>query len=109
MGAVLCLRNGDHTRIDFFISLLPEKTRRLVEVFDYFLCFVFMMLLSYNTFELMKTLGKFKSTGAHIPYTYVYSCIMVSGILMVPYFIVLIYKKIKEPFPAKEKGDDANG
>ncbi|MPM96949.1 hypothetical protein SDC9_144119 [bioreactor metagenome] len=107
MGAVLCLRHSDHTRIDFFISLLPHKIKKMVEIFDYFLCFAFMMLLSYHSFALLDTLGNFKSTGAQIPYLFVYSCILVSGLLMVPYFFVLIYQKLSEPNPAvKEKGID---
>lgn len=107
MGAVLCLRHSDHTRIDFFISLLPCKIRKFVEIFDYLLCFAFMMLLSYHSFALLDTLGNFESTGAHIPYLFIYSCILISGILMVPYFIVLIIQKIKEPAPAvTEKGGD---
>jgi len=47
-----------------------------------------------------------------IPMFVVYSSVMVSGILMIPYFGILIYNKIKEPDPNlapknSETGGDA--
>lgn len=94
LGAVLCLRYGDHTRIDALINLFPHKIHKWVEVFDYLICFAFMMLLSYHSISLLQTTGRFLSTGARLPMYFVYSCVMVSGILMIPYFIILIYQQI---------------
>lgn len=96
LGAVLCLRHNEHTRIDAFINLFPHKIRKWIEVFDYVVCFVFMMILVYNSIDLLKTTGRFLSTGARLPMYFVYSCILVSGVLMIPYFTILIYQKIME-------------
>ena len=96
---VLCLKNGEHTRIEVFINLFPHRIRKWIEVFDYVVCFAFMALLAYHSIELLKINGAFRTAGANIPMYMVYSCIMVSGILMIPYFAVLIYQKIKEPEP----------
>jgi TRAP-type C4-dicarboxylate transport system permease small subunit len=95
-GAVLCLRHGEHTRIDAFLLVLPHKIRKWIEVFDYVLCFAFMMLMSYHSIALLKMTGKLLSTAARLPMYYVYSALLVSGVLMIPYFIVLIYQKVME-------------
>lgn len=99
LASVLCLKNGEHTRIEVFINLFPHRIRKWIEVFDYVVCFAFMALLAYHSIELLKINGAFRTAGANIPMYMVYSCIMVSGILMIPYFAVLIYQKIKEPEP----------
>jgi len=96
LGAVLCLRYGDHTRIDALINLFPHKVRKWIEAFDLLVCFAFMTLLAFHSVDLLKTTGRFLSTGARLPMYFVYSCILVSGILMIPYFIILIYQKVRE-------------
>ena len=99
LASVLCLKNGEHTRIEVFINLFPHRIRKWIEVFDYVVCFAFMALLGYHSIELLKINGAFRTAGANVPMYMVYSCIMVSGILMIPYFAVLIYQKIKKPEP----------
>ena len=95
-GAVLCLRHGEHVRIDAFLLVLPHKIRKWVEVLDLVICFAFMMLMSYHSIALLKMTGKLLSTGARLPMYYVYSALLVSGVLMIPYFIILIYQKVRE-------------
>ena len=99
LASVLCLKNGEHTRIEVFINLFPHRIRKWIEVFDYVVCFAFMALLGYHSIELLKINGAFRTAGANVPMYMVYSCIMVSGMVMIPYFAVLIYQKIKEPEP----------
>lgn len=108
LGAVLCLRYGEHTRIEVFISLFPHKVKKWIEVFDYVVCLGFMLLLGYHSIQLLKINGSFRSAASNTPMYLVYSCILVSGILMIPYFAVLIYQKIKEPDPksSEPKGGD---
>lgn len=96
MASVLCLRDGEHTRIEVFINLFPHRIRKWIEIFDYLVCFGFMMLLCYHSIELLKINGAFRTAASNIPMFVVYSSIMVSGILMIPYFCVLIYQKFKE-------------
>lgn len=112
MASVLCLRDGEHTRIEVFINLFPHSIRKWIEIFDYLVCFGFMALLCYHSIELLQINGTFRSAASNIPMVFVYSSILVSGILMIPYFGVLIYEKIKEPAPPpkttaapKEGGD----
>lgn len=96
LGAVLCLRHQEHTRIDAFINLFPVKIRKWIEVFDLIVCFAFMMLLCYHSIPLLKMMGKFTAAASKTPMYLVYSSILVSGILMIPYFILLIIQKAKE-------------
>ena len=94
LASVLCLKNGEHTRIEVFINLFPHRIRKWIEVFDYVVCFAFMALLAYHSIELLKINGAFRTAGANIPMYMVYSCIMVSGILMIPYFAILIFSSL---------------
>lgn len=96
LGAVLCLRHGDHTRIDAFINIFSHKIKKWIEVFDIVICFIFMMILAYHSVTLLKQSGHFLSTASKLPMYFVYSAIMVSGILMIPYFIILIIQKVRE-------------
>lgn len=96
LGAVLCLRYGEHTRIDAFINLFPHAVRKWIEAFDLAICLVFMSILAFHSISLLQTTGRFLSTGARLPMYFVYSCILVSGVLMIPYFIILIYQKVTE-------------
>ena len=113
LGAVLCLRYQEHTRIDAFINLFPVKIRKWIEAFDLLVCFAFMMLLSYHSIPLLKMMGKFTSAASKTPMYLVYSCILVSGILMIPYFIILIVKKVQEKEQPKEaaaaEGKESDG
>lgn len=109
LASVLCLRDGEHTRIEVFINLFPHSIRKWIEVFDYLVCFGFMALLCYHSIELLQINGAFRSAASNIPMVFVYSSILVSGILMVPYFGVLIYEKIKEPAPPKVSAAQKEG
>ena len=96
LGAVLCLRHGEHTRIEALLHLFPKKIQKWIEVFDLLVCFVFMMILGYSSLELLAINGAYRSAASGTPMFMVYSCILVSGILMIPYFCILIYQKITE-------------
>ena len=102
LGAVLCLRHQEHTRIDAFINLFPVRIRKWIEVFDLVVCFVFMMLLCYHSIPLLKMMGKFTAAASKTPMYLVYSAILVSGVLMIPYFVMLIIRKAKEKQPTSE-------
>lgn len=84
LASVLCLRDGEHTRIEVFINLFPHSIRKWIEVFDYLVCFGFMALLCYHSIELLQINGAFRSAASNIPMVFVYSSILVSGILMNP-------------------------
>ena len=68
-----------------------------------------MALLCYHSIELLQINGTFRSAASNIPMVFVYSSILVSGILMIPYFGVLIYEKIKEPAPPPKNDRRSEG
>ena len=96
LGAVLCLKDKEHTRIDFFINLLPAKVKKWIEVLGLVVCFTFMMMLAAYSPGLLTTTGTFVSVGLGIPMYIVYGSIITSAILMIPYFFILIAEKIRE-------------
>lgn len=95
LGAVLCLRHGEHTRIDFFVNLLPVKIRKIVEVASDLLCFAFMMLLAFYSPDILKVAGMFESPGSKIPMYCIYGSIMISAVLMIPYFGMIIFNRFR--------------
>ena len=96
LGAVLCLQGKEHIRIDFFIGLLPPAIKKWVEVLGLGICFAFMMVLAFYSPNMLATAGTILTPGMRIPMYLVYGSVMISAVLMVPYFIVLIWDKIKE-------------
>ncbi|MCL2616238.1 MAG: TRAP transporter small permease [Defluviitaleaceae bacterium] len=96
LGAVLCLQNKEHIRIDFFIGLLPASVRKWVEVLGLFICFGFMMLLASYAPGVITSTGVVLTPALRVPMYVVYGSVLVSAALMTPYFIVLIHDKIKE-------------
>ncbi|MCL2569321.1 MAG: TRAP transporter small permease [Oscillospiraceae bacterium] len=102
LGAVLCLKDNGHVRIDAVINLLPAKVKKWVEVFGLLMCFGFMMLLAYNAPAMLTTAGTILTPAMRIPMYLVYGSVLVSAILMVPYFAVLIWTKIKEGAPVPQ-------
>lgn len=99
LASVLCLKDSEHTRIEVFINLFPNRIRKWIEVFDYLVCFGFMMILCYHSIELLRINGAFRTAASNIPMFVVYSSILISGLLMIPYFCILIYQKVKEKDP----------
>ena len=67
LASVLCLRDGEHTRIEVFINLFPHSIRKWIEIFDYLVCFGFMALLCYHSIELLQINGAFRSAASNIP------------------------------------------
>jgi len=99
LGAVLCLKEKGHVRVDGFINLLPATIKKWVEVFGLLLCFGFMMLLAYNAPNHLMNAGSILTPAMRIPMYLVYGSVLVSAVLMIPYFIVLIWETIKGPAP----------
>jgi len=96
LGAVLCLKDKEHIRIDFFVNLLPRKIKKWVDLLALLICFGFMMVLAFYAPEILTTTGTFLSPGMSVPMYFVYGSVLVSALLMIPYFLVLIWEKIKE-------------
>lgn len=95
LGAAVAVSLKAHTRIDFFINLLPPKPRKFVEMFDNIACFAFIVLVTYYSIDIVKISMRNLSTGLRVPLGYVYIALPVSGVLMMVYFLVQIFSITK--------------
>ena len=95
LGAAVGVSKGAHTRIDFFINLLPRNIKKWVEVLNHLICMGFVVVLIYNIIPVISITMKNLSPGLKIPMGVVYSSLFISGLLMVVYFPLRIYEEIK--------------
>ena len=86
---------NDHTRITFFVNLLPGGLRRYVNSFSDLLCILFLAILTVKSGDVIAIAMKNISTGVRIPMGVVYLSLPVGGILMSLYFLADIVKNFR--------------
>jgi TRAP-type C4-dicarboxylate transport system permease small subunit len=96
LGAAVGVSQKAHTRIDFFINLLPKPARKWVEIFDNLVCLVFVIIISYYSIGVIQITMKNLSTGLKVPMGIVYASLPISGVLMIIYFLIQIYLQVKD-------------
>ena len=96
LGAAVAVSQRAHTRIDFFINLLPSMMRRYVEIFDSVACMAFMGLVSYYSIGTVHITMRNLSTGLRVPLSIIYVSLPVSGVLMILYFLIEIYNLLNK-------------
>lgn len=96
LGAAVGVSQKAHTRIDFFINLLPRSIKKWVEVLDNLICLAFISILVYYSLPIIQLTMKNVSAGLKIPMGIIYGSLPVSGIFMILYFLIQIYYEIKE-------------
>ena len=96
LGAAIGVSQGAHTRIDFFINLLPKNIKKWVEVLNNVICLIFVIFLIYNSIPIIQISINNMSPGLNIPMSVVYSSLFISGLLMLIYFPIRIYEELKK-------------
>lgn len=92
LGSVIAESRCDHTRITFFVNLLPVKLRAYVNSFSDLLCIIFLTVLTVKSSSVITIAMRNISTGVRIPMGFVYLSLPIGGILMILYFLADIYK-----------------
>ena len=95
LGSVIAESRNDHTRITFFVNLLPGGLRRYVNSFSDLLCILFLAILTVKSGDVIAIAMKNISTGVRIPMGVVYLSLPVGGILMSLYFLADIVKNFR--------------
>lgn len=96
LGATIAVSSSAHTRIDFFINLLPEKLKKFINIFDEFICMFFSIVISIYSIDTVKIAMKNVSTGLKLPMGFVYGALPFAGLFMALYFILRIYLRLKD-------------
>lgn len=95
LGSVIAESRSDHTRITFFVNLLPPKLTAYVNSISDLLCIIFLAVLTIKSNGVISIAMKNISTGVRIPMGIVYLSLPVGGILMILYFFADIYKNMQ--------------
>ena len=88
LGAAIATHDRDHTRVDYFINLLPRALFPLVNVVINLILIAFLAYLSYSSIPIIKASLDDVTPGLGIPYGYVVLALPAGGVLMVFYLIV---------------------
>lgn len=94
LGAAAAVSEKAHTRIDFFLNLLPLRTRKFIEIFNIMMCLLFMVIISWHSMSIVKISMRNISTGLPVPLSIIFVALPISGLLMVLYFIIQIYQLV---------------
>lgn len=106
LGSALAVANRSHTRITFFINLLGEKARGVVEIFTQILCMVFMLYISYYSLGNVASTMKNLTTALRVPRGLLYASLPVSGVLIAIYYLCNIIDDIRTLAGGKKIGGD---
>lgn len=85
------LKTGSAVGVDIVVSLLPQKTRRVIDVFSTILSLVLWIVLVYLGAKLALQTKATATPYLRIPYKYIYWFVPVSGFFCV---VQLIYRLI---------------
>ena len=95
LGSVIAESRNDHTRITFFVNLLPQRMGAYVNSFSDLLCIIFLAVLTVKSSDVISIAMKNISTGVRIPMGFVYLSLPIGGILMILYFLADICKNMQ--------------
>ncbi|OAT80961.1 hypothetical protein A6P54_13265 [Bacillus sp. MKU004] len=101
LGAALGIRHGEHTRIDFFIKLIPFKYRKIVEIVNKLLCIVFLSVITYYSIIMFENTFKLLTPSMQIPVGLVHMILPITGVFM----IINLLIQIKTIATLKTEGD----
>lgn len=110
LGVPLAVINRSHTRITFFVNLLPVKARQWLEILTQIVCTTWMLYISWHSLPVVKTTMRSLSTALQMPRGYLYLAIPVCGVIIALYYLVNIADDIKAVLgygPAVTREEDA--
>lgn len=96
LGAALLVKTRDHTKVEFFIGLLPEKLNKIVNVALNIIITIFLFILLKHSVSAIEQAMMQTTPGLKIPYGITMISILVSGIFMILFLIYDSVNWIKE-------------
>ena len=103
----MCALENEHVVIDFFYSKIPPRFRRFVDIFNYLVVAITLIIVDYHAINWISVAGKALSNGLRVPYKYVYGAmplgITISLICIIYKLICLVLNKPVFDKPRKEE------
>jgi TRAP-type C4-dicarboxylate transport system permease small subunit len=103
LGAAINVLRGGHTRIDFFINLMPYRMREIVEAVGQVICGVFSGYLAYNTLPVLQLTMRMKTPALRIPTGVMYISVLVCGVCMIVFFAIKTVEHLRAAIRGKEE------
>lgn len=95
LGTAMGIKEDAHTKIEFFVNLLPLSLQKVVNVINCVLCIIFVGVISYFAIEMMAFTMQTLSPSLRIPLGLIQMILPISSVLMIIYLIGQIVKSIK--------------
>ena len=105
VGASLLLKREQHIEIDFFTNYFPKKAQKVISLINYFLIFVFMVVVTYGAYKLQAFQSRHFTVALRIPKNFFSLSLLVTGISMCLFLILAFLRRLKRPaeLPEEEK------
>ena len=107
LGAVLMQRIHGHAAVTFIVGLLPQVYQKIMAIITNILMLIVSGVLVYSGLQMVQRTTKQLSPGMGLPLCYVYSCIVIGGVLFAFFILVDIlhqWKGLRKPGPETVEG-----
>lgn len=95
-GAGLAIRNHGYVRLEYFLDKLNVNTRHRIQIIIHGVIMGFGILISYYSILFIQLGSSETSPSLHINMAYVFSSILILGVLVVYYSSIEIAHKMKQ-------------
>lgn len=92
LGTAMGIKEDAHTKIEFFVNLLPKSLQKIVNIINCILMISFIGVISYYAIEMMQFTLKTLTPSLQIPLGFVQMILPISGALMIVYLIGQMFK-----------------
>ena len=102
LGSIVAVRRKAHTRIDFFVNLLPARYARYVGVMVDSVCIIFLSILVYSSQPILKIGMRLYSFALKIPLIYIYGALPLCALFMIAFFTFNIVQTLRSVEPGSK-------
>lgn len=94
-GAAYCVREKGHLNVDFVLTLMPKKARRVIEFIINIILLAFFAFIFYYGMQFAATGASQTSPYLRLPMTYYYYGVPISGAMMFFYMLEQLIDEAK--------------
>jgi len=106
LGAALALKDREHIRVAFFVSLLPRMARRQALIAINVVLLVFLAALIRFSIAIVTIEMSMRTSALEIPFGWVVAAAPVSGVLMMLYLLIDTGRLFRGEIPDNEDAQE---
>lgn len=96
LGATMGVIMNVHSKIVYFVGLLPVKLQRWIEILNDIICLAFCSWVTIYSLNVVSMAFRRTSTGSSIPMGFIYGSVTVGCAIMALYFVVNLYLRVTQ-------------